>query len=213
MALTLAAGALLTGCLYDEDKRCPAGYVFGESLKACVCPPGAVAADAGGCMTCGANEVAEGALCKCKSGTSRNAQGACEADSTGAGAACAPGASSCANPASPHCAPAPAGGGMGYCTSKGCKSHADCTAGWSCTTWETEPYCRRPPTGLGKTCGAAADCAGLDASYCESFQAKTCMVAGCTVSPDTCGVGMACCDLTKVGLPTTLCVPAGSCPV
>jgi hypothetical protein len=210
--LSLIGGALGAGCQYDEDKRCPAGYVYGDVLRACVCPPGAVAVDGGTCMSCGANEEAEGGVCKCKPGTTRNAQGVCELDATGAGADCAPGASSCANPAAPHCAAAPAGGGKGYCTSKGCKSHAECQAGWSCTTWEAEPYCRRPPTGLGKTCGAPADCAGLDASYCESFQAKTCMVSGCTVSPDNCGVGLACCDLSKLGLPITLCVPPGSCP-
>jgi hypothetical protein len=201
-------GVLCPGCLYDENDRCASGYVYATALKACVCPPGAVAV-AGGCKSCGVNEEAVGVECKCKSGTTLNPAGACEIVSAGAGAECAPAASTCTAP-SPVCHAS--ADGKGYCTSKGCTAHGDCAAGWTCTTWEAEPFCRRPYTGIGKTCAANPDCAGLDASYCESFSSKSCMVAGCTLSPDTCGVGLACCDLAKLGLPVTFCLPPASCP-
>jgi hypothetical protein len=203
--LLAAAGS---GCLYDENDRCSDGQVHSAELKGCVCPAGSVLA-AGVCKACGANEEAVGTECKCTTGHVRSPAGACELVASGPGSACSPAANSCTGAAS-HCQAAADGGG--YCTSKGCSGHGDCTGGWTCTTWEAAPYCRRPPTGVGKTCASSADCAGLDASYCEVLQAKTCMVAGCTVSPDTCGVGLACCDLAPVGLPVTLCLPPGSCP-
>jgi hypothetical protein len=206
--LGVFVGALVPGCLYDANNRCPVGHLFNPALQGCVCPPGSVA-DAGSCQACGVNEEAVGVKCECKSGATRNASGVCEVVSAGPGAECAPAASACTAP-SDFCQESP--DGKGYCTSKGCSSHADCSAGWTCTTWEAAPYCRRPFTGLGKTCAASADCAGLDASYCEALSSKTCQVQGCTSSPDTCGVGLACCDLAKLGLPVTFCLPPTSCP-
>jgi hypothetical protein len=201
-------GGLAPGCLYDANNRCPLGYLYDPALKGCLCPPGSVA-DAGSCQACGVNEEAVGVMCVCKHGATRNSSGVCEVISAGPGAECDPAASTCTVP-SAFCQAS--SDGKGYCTSKGCSSHADCETGWTCATWEAEPFCRRPFTGIGKTCASTADCAGLDASFCEAFSSKSCMVAGCGLSPDTCGVGLACCDLAKLGLAVTLCLPPGSCP-
>jgi hypothetical protein len=202
-------GVLLAACLVDTDQRCPTSYVYAEKLGACTCPPNSIIAD-GLCKACGANEEAVGKECKCKAGTARNPAGLCEVVTAGPGTACTT-AASCTDPANAHCQ-VPMGQPAGYCTSTGCTSNAACAAGWTCATWTAAPYCRRPPTGLGKTCASAADCAGLDASYCEAFQSHKCVVTGCMLSPDDCGVGLECCDLASVGLPLKMCVGAGTCP-
>jgi hypothetical protein len=67
-----------------------------------------------------------------------------------------------------------------------------------------------PPTGVGMACSSDDDCAGTDASYCETLVSQSCLVPGCTTDDD-CYQGNECCDLTAFGMPT-LCVPEGSCP-
>ena len=81
-------------------------------------------------------------------------------------------------------------------------------AGAVCTALPPDVH---PPSGVGKACMAAADCAGLDASYCEAGFSHSCVVADCTVSPNSCFTGTECCDFTSFGLPR-LCIPAGMCP-
>lgn len=66
------------------------------------------------------------------------------------------------------------------------------------------------PTGEGQPCVSEADCTGLEASFCDIFVSQTCLVRGCSVSPDSCSAGKECCDLTAFGLPT-LCIAAGAC--
>ncbi|MEY2935134.1 MAG: hypothetical protein RL033_5883 [Pseudomonadota bacterium] len=67
------------------------------------------------------------------------------------------------------------------------------------------------PTGQDTPCTTAADCAGFEASYCDNFVSFSCLVPGCTVSPDNCSDGKDCCDLSNFGLPMTLCIQAGAC--
>jgi hypothetical protein len=69
----------------------------------------------------------------------------------------------------------------------------------------------RPPTGVGEPCDSSEDCAGTDATYCETLVSQTCVVEGCSVEANDCFVGEECCDLTAFGMPT-LCVPEGRCP-
>jgi hypothetical protein len=70
------------------------------------------------------------------------------------------------------------------------------------------------PTGVGKPCASDADCAGLDADYCELFVSKTCLVKNCTVTPDSCYQGSECCSFAGVaGLETVpnICLATGLC--
>jgi hypothetical protein len=70
----------------------------------------------------------------------------------------------------------------------------------------------RAPTGLGASCESSADCAGYDATYCETFQSHTCFIQNCTSDPGICPAGWSCCEtVTRYGLPT-LCLPDGNCP-
>jgi hypothetical protein len=66
------------------------------------------------------------------------------------------------------------------------------------------------PTGEDLPCTSAADCAGLQASFCDLFVSHTCLVSDCSVTPDSCSAGKECCDLSAFGLPT-LCIAAGAC--
>jgi hypothetical protein len=55
------------------------------------------------------------------------------------------------------------------------------------------------PSGLGMSCASAADCAGLDATFCDTFLAKICLVEGCEIGGDPCPVGYECQDLSALG--------------
>jgi hypothetical protein len=81
-----------------------------------------------------------------------------------------------------------------------------------CAQDDARAACRTGPVGFGTTCASDADCAGLEASHCETLQAHVCVVAGCQTAPDTCTGGQSCCDLNALGIPLTLCLPPGQCP-
>ena len=66
------------------------------------------------------------------------------------------------------------------------------------------------PTGEDMPCSSSADCAGFEATFCDTFVTGTCLVSGCTVVPDSCSAGKECCDLSSFGLPP-LCIAAGAC--
>jgi hypothetical protein len=97
-------------------------------------------------------------------------------------------------------APGSAGSGGGQGTSG--------AAGTAAVT----PHATRP-TGEGQPCASEADCAGFEASFCEIYVSRTCLVSGCSLSPDSCPAGEECCDVTAVGLVglPTLCLAAGLC--
>jgi hypothetical protein len=106
------------------------------------------------------------------------------------------------------CATSPSG--EGYCTTSGCTG-GDCTGGYACDLGATPSYCKRPPKGLSMSCTSNADCAGTEATYCDMYQSHSCLVEGCTVSPDSCFEGWDCCDLSAFGVPMPVCIPQGAC--
>jgi hypothetical protein len=82
-----------------------------------------------------------------------------------------------------------------------------------CAANDTRAACKTGPSGYGTACTTDQDCAGFDASHCETLQAHVCVVSPCQKSPDSCTGGQTCCDLSSLGIPLSLCTPAGQCPV
>jgi hypothetical protein len=199
-------GSLLLGCLYDADDRCSPGTVLvGETV--CVCTEGSVLTDEG-CVVCGENEVAGSGGCVCAAGFSRSSEGApCQAAASALGLACDASSAPCTDPTYNVCHVT--SGTSGYCT-EGCASSGDCDGGFACDTTATPAYCRRPPTGAGQTCSADAECAGTEATMCETFMSHQCVVV-CDVAAPDCFPGMTCCDFTMFGAPAPFCLPEGSC--
>jgi hypothetical protein len=203
LSLGLAAYAV-TGCIYDADKPCGDDYaVYGDGVR-CVCPEGTAYTPAG-CVACGEHEVASASGCACEEGYSRpSADAPCVPTPSDLGAECDPAAPAC-DPLFDHCEPA---GESGYCTTTGCTTNDDCSGGYACNA---ESVCQRPPVGLGQTCASADDCAGTEATFCESFMTHTCQVQGCQLDQNDCFSGYECCDYSAFGLPQPLCVPEGVC--
>jgi len=181
-ALFAFLGAMPSACMYDSSDRCGPHQVMYEDLR-CVCAPGYALA----------------------SPTATT----CDAIPTGIGAPCDTATASCTDPVYNHCEPG--ANGMGYCTNANCASSDDCTDGYACDLAVTPSVCRKPPTGLGKSCTSEADCAGTEATYCDTFVTHTCLVQGCSLAPDNCFVGTECCDLSSFGIAQPLCVAAGAC--
>lgn len=199
-------GLALSGCVYDADDRCGPGQTpLGKGL--CVCLPGSVLTVAG-CVACGENEVAAGAECVCAEGFSRAGEGAaCEQRASGLGAACDAASSACPDPAYGLCFATD--GSAGYCTEE-CTSSEDCEGGYACDTAAAPPFCRRPPVGAGQPCTSDAECTG-EATFCESFMLRQCVVSNCSPEADDCFSGTQCCDFTQFGAPVTFCLPTGAC--
>jgi hypothetical protein len=208
MALTLAGTIAVTsaGCVLSSDRCGPNEMISGDPER-CVCVPG-TALTAAGCVTCGANEEPAAMGCQCSAGFVRNTAGACEAAPPAMGVACSA-SSPCRDATYNYCATSASGDG--YCTTSGCAG-GDCTGGYACDLSATPSYCKRPPTGLGMSCTASSDCAGTEATYCDTFQTHSCLVQGCTVSPNNCFEGWDCCDLSGFGVPMPICVAKGTCP-
>lgn len=205
----------IVGCVYDTDARCSDNQVLTEEGTAfCVCPEGSAWTEAG-CVECGDNEIAGPAGCTCDAGYGRpDPASACEAcgdnEATGANGACecAPGyARTAAGEPCEEAAPT----GDDTTSGTACSSDADCTDGAQCDLDATPPFCRQPPTGLNQPCTAPADCAGTEATYCDTFVTMSCLVQGCTLAPDNCFPGTECCDLTSYGITEYLCVEEGEC--
>jgi hypothetical protein len=200
----------LGACLYDPDDPCSLHQELKDGV--CVCVAGAVPdGNGGGCTPCGAHEVATGLACTCAEGYVRvDEAGACELLPAGLGEPCDTGGLACADSVYDFCRATDAT--SGYCTSTGCETSADCPSLHACEQDDAVRFCERPPTGQGMACTSSDDCAGLEASYCETFQAHICLVPDCTLEPDSCHEGWECCDLSSLGLDETLCVVAGQCP-
>ncbi|HET7540383.1 MAG TPA: hypothetical protein VFK05_10950 [Polyangiaceae bacterium] len=92
-----------------------------------------------------------------------------------------------------------------------CAKPEDCPEGYACDLEVTPGLCRKPPTGLGMSCTSNADCAGTEATYCDTFQSHSCLVQGCSLTPDNCFTGFECCDLSAFGVAQPLCIPDGAC--
>lgn len=198
----------IVGCLYDPDNPCGEGMVEegeGDTVR-CACPEGSVSTE-DGCVTCGEHEVATATGCVCEKGYTRPSAGEPCAEAPppgGLGSECDPEDPACTEPYD-HCEPA---SGSGYCTS-GCETNDDCEGGYVCNA---DSICQRPPLGMGMSCSGPEDCAGTEATYCDTIVSMTCLVEGCQVDPNDCFEGNECCDLTAVGVPQQICVPVGACP-
>ncbi len=200
------------GCLYDADDRCGAGQTFvpGENgFDACICPgDAAINALGNGCVECGPNEQGAGSQCVCVDGFARAAGGECEALSDQLGRECQPDSEPCDDTTYDYCA-VNAAGVTGYCTKKDCASDDDCDDGYACELTASPSYCSAPPSGQGEACGTGADCSGYEASYCEAFSSKRCLVDNCLSADVTCHGAWACCDYGDL-LGVSICIPPDS---
>jgi hypothetical protein len=211
--LAVLVSAALSGCIVD-DNRCDANQVElkGDAVI-CACAPGAVPDPNGpGCVKCGEHEEPVGEMCQCVMGFHKpTPDEPCEETTGGVlGAACSA-AEPCAEPY-PYCA---SSGGESFCTTQGCGGNDECEAGWRCNTPGTSGFCAQP-AGLGKACQNPGDCAGTDATFCESFVTRTCIIEKCLDDPDVCPSGNVCCDMTAL-VGSSLCTPStalmgGMCP-
>lgn len=199
------------GCLVDLDHRCGENQHYDDSAEVCLCD-GDFAPKDDGCVRCGENEVGSADGCVCAEGFSRpSADAACEAAAS-LGEPCATD-DDCGD-GYDHCALGE-GSQDGYCTSADCTTAADCPTDYGCNTRQSPSFCERPPQGLGTACEASADCAGFEASYCESVSAHACLVNDCAPDPDKCHGDWVCCDIGL--LSQSLCIPPseledGNCP-
>ena len=190
-----------TGCVLCGDNETP-------GATGCVCAVGFVRNAQNACeaLVCGENEVPGATACECAGGYIRNAQGACELMPAGQGSLCST-TMPCTDATFNHCATS--ANGMGYCTTTGCTGNTECTNGYACDMSGTPSYCKRPPVGAGMSCTSSADCAGTEATFCDTFVQHACIVEGCTVSPNSCFSGTECCAIP--GIPMPICIPAGAC--
>jgi hypothetical protein len=196
-------------CTYDPDEPCgPNEEMYGDGLR-CLCVAGAALTPTG-CVMCGANEVAGATACECVPGYNRpGGGGACEEDPmTGQGAACDD-VTPCPDTLAGHCQADASG--SGYCTTTGC-TETPCVGGYACDESASPSICVRPPLGQSMSCSSDTDCAGTEATFCDTVKSNSCLVRGCSVSPDDCFIGWSCCDLSSLGLRETICVPDGNCP-
>jgi len=199
----LALGVTLASCLVDEG-RCGAHQEH-NGIGNCVCERGYVLGDDLQCRPCGEHQRSVGDRCLCEVGYAFDAQQNCVAQAPGSGQRCARDEDCPANVPVCH----DDGKGDPYCTVRGCASSADCPGGYGCDMDEAPALCVRPPSGQAMACTSSADCAGLEASYCEAYSAHVCLVPGCKQDAD-CFPGWGCCDLSSYML-GSLCVPEGTC--
>lgn len=203
-------GAVLGSCVYDSSDRCGDHQViWGDNVR-CVCDEGSAWTQSG-CVRCGKHEVPGANGCICEEGYARAAETEpCKEVPAGQGVACdTTSATACTDPDNNYCQVV--SGTTGYCTKVGCTGPDDCEGGYACDTTKTPQVCLKPPVGIGKPCESDADCAGTEATYCDTFQNHACLVQGCTLEPDNCFPGWECCDLTAFGFPAPLCIPEGDC--
>ena len=50
-----------------------------------------------------------------------------------------------------------------------------------------------------------------EATYCDTFKSHSCLVQGCSLTPNNCFSGWECCDLSAFGVPQPICVAQGAC--
>jgi hypothetical protein len=209
--LTLASA---TSCLFDARERCGAHQVYDSAGARCVCDSTYVLSGSG-CAACGEHEVGTADGCVCEDGFFRATPDAACAENTALGAACATDAD-CPDPSYGHCQPSAHGAGAGYCTSTACTAGAsECPGDYACNTRSEPSFCEAPPSGIGTACATGADCAGLEANYCEAVSSQSCLVNECKADPNKCFGDWVCCDIGL--LSQSLCLPPsaledGACP-
>ncbi len=205
--------AQTVGCILG-DHKCGAHQVQtqdADEIVLCVCEPGAVALPDGSCKPCGENEEPNAGQCACKSGYARETPES-DCEESAIGQACNA-MQSCSEPY-PYCVAS--AGGDGYCTATDCENNADCPSGFTCEREGAMRFCKRLPTGVGVTCASADDCASFDATYCETFQAKACLLQKCATGDIKCPNEWGCCDFGAL-LGVSFCLPpdtlvGGTCP-
>ncbi len=203
----------VTSCLYDPDHRCDSGQRFDTDADLCVCDDqqNMVAGDLG-CVQCAEHEVAANDVCSCAPGYTRPSAGAACTDFPPALGTPCEGDRDCPDATYNTCHLS--NGNSGYCTN-GCTDNAGCLGGYACDTAADAGYCLRPPSGQGQSCSTDADCAGTEATWCESFVSHACFVQGCSLTKNDCFPGKVCCDISKKSLGTMtnpICVDDGTCP-
>ena len=210
----LAFGSAAPSCILS-DSRCDAHQrQYDLGLHTCVCEAGYVLSPRGyGCVPCGKNEEPKNDECVCKSGFTRaSATADCEEVAGSVlGAECD--AEKPCNDPNPYCAESEE---SPYCTTRGCTRNDDCPMDWRCGTAGDERFCQKPPPGFGMPCQSSADCAGTEATFCETLQTHMCIVSNCAGHPSDCPSQSSCCDLTAL-IGTSLCVTnaalsGGKCP-
>jgi hypothetical protein len=197
-------------CIYDADDRCGPNMKLSE-VDSCQCVAGFVL-DGAACIPCPEGELASMGSCVCPPGFERPSAGEpCQEASSvgGLGSACSQ-AEPCESEEYAFCAQA--GNGESYCTRAGCNASEECEDGYACEQAANASFCRRSPTGMSRPCEAAADCAGTEATYCETLISQSCLVQDCNLAVNDCFEGWECCDVSSYGMPRPLCVPAGECP-
>lgn len=205
----------LSSCLYDSGNRCDSGQAYDANAGLCVCTgnfiAGTKADGSQGCVACAEHEVAKNDACGCEEGYQRpTPDGACTIVPDALGLACKTD-KDCTDSTYDTCHLLD--DGSGYCTNVGC-ARDECTGGYACDTVANPSYCARPPVGAGNSCKSDFDCAGTEATYCETIQSHVCYVEGCAVDGNDCP-GKECCDLSVPSLGTikkTICVDLGACP-
>jgi hypothetical protein len=207
-AWLVLTAASVGACIYDEDARCGPHMVVSE-VDACECETGYVLVGKE-CITCPENEHVQGAGCVCDDGFARAVEGAAcsELPTSGPGADCA--ANACMGSEFSECVEAP--NGDQYCTSRGCTESSDCPEGFACRASAEGSYCQRTPVGMASPCEVEQDCAGYEATFCETLISHSCLVQGCSLSQNDCFEGWDCCDVTAYGMPIPICIPEGNCP-
>jgi hypothetical protein len=128
---------------------------------------------------------------------------------SGAGAACSD-VAPCLDQRFAFCAEA--SNGDRYCTSQGCSKSADCPETYACTKSASGSFCQRTPRGLSADCESDDDCAAFEATLCDTLFSHTCVVQGCSLSPNDCFESWECCDASAFGVTALVCVPEGQCP-
>jgi hypothetical protein len=197
------------GCIVEEgDKACGPNQVrvSSDGARYCECAQGFVLdpTDRIGCIPCGENEDSLNGRCECVPGYARPSAGAPCGTST-LGAEC--------SDREPCMGEFPLCTEAGYCTFEGCESSEDCMLpGWLCA----ESVCEKPPEGYGRECATPADCAGSEATYCDTFRTHTCLVEGCGKGKP-CPGDWSCCDLAPFATMPICFEPKnlldGDCPV
>jgi hypothetical protein len=215
MLVVFSSLLLLSSCLYDSSDRCDEGQSYDGNAGLCVCTGNTIAGTkpdgSQGCVACAEHELASNDSCTCEEGYQRPTPDApCTTVPDALGLACESD-EDCADATYDTCHLLD--DGSGYCTNVGC-AQGECSGGYACDTVATPPYCARPPNGAGMSCASDKDCAGTEATWCDTFQSHVCYVEGCAVDGNDCP-GKECCDLavsTGGAFKKTICVDSGTCP-
>lgn len=204
----------LSSCLYESSNRCDENQLYDANAGLCVCTNNTIAGTtetgAPGCVPCAEHEVASNDACACEEGYQRpTADAACVIVPDALGLPCQSD-QGCTDATFNSCHLLE--DGSGYCTSLDC-APGECTGGYACDTATTPSYCVRPPAGAGQPCASDEDCAGTEATWCDTFVSHVCYAEGCALNGNDCP-GKECCDLAVKSnglLKKTICVDLGTC--